>query len=69
MPVTEHAGFDIGADAYNLLNHTNLAVQRHVGAAGFGLITSTVSCRPASTALDREPSSERMFVVFGKFLF
>ena len=71
VPVTEHTRFDLGADAYNLLNHTNLAVPSgNVGAAGFGLITSTVSS-PTSIYGTGQGAivSGRVLVVFGKFLF
>ena len=71
VPVTEHARFDIGADAYNLLNHTNLAVPSgDVGAPGFGLITSTVSS-PTSIYGTGQGAivSSRVLVVFGKFIF
>ncbi len=71
VPVTEHARFDIGADAYNVLNHTNLAVPSgNVGGAGFGLITSTVSS-PTSIYGTGQGAivSGRVLVVFGKFLF
>ena len=71
IPVTEHAHFDLGADAYNLLNHTNLAVPNsNVGGTGFGLITSTVSS-PTSIYGTGQGAlvSGRVLVVFGKFLF
>ena len=71
IPVTEQSHFEIGADAYNLLNHTNLAVPNsNVGAAGFGLITSTVSS-PTSIYGTGQGAivSGRVLVVFGKFLF
>ncbi len=71
VPVTEHIHLDLGADAYNLLNHTNLAVPNsNVGAAGFGLITSTVSS-PTSIYGTGQGAlvSGRVLVVFGKFLF
>ncbi len=71
VPVTEHTRFDLGADAYNLLNHTNLAVPSgDVGAAGFGLITSTVSS-PTSIYGTGQGAivSGRVLVLFGKFLF
>jgi hypothetical protein len=71
IPVTEHTHFDLGADAYNLLNHTNLAVPNsNLGASGFGLITSTVSS-PTSIYGTGQGAivSGRVLVVFGKFLF
>ena len=71
VPITEHTHFDVGADAYNLLNHTNLAVPSgNVGAAGFGLITSTISS-PTSIYGTGQGAivSGRVLVVFGKFLF
>ena len=71
VPVTEHIHFDLGADAYNLLNHTNLAVPSgNVGAAGFGLVTSTVSS-PTSIYGTGQGAivSGRVLVAFGKFIF
>ena len=71
IPVTEHMHFDLGADAYNLLNHTNLAVPNsNVGGSGFGLITSTVSS-PTSIYGTGQGAivSGRVLVLFGKFLF
>ncbi len=71
IPVTEQSHFELGADAYNLLNHTNLAVPNsNVGAPGFGLITSTVSS-PTSIYGTGQGAivSGRVLVVFGKFLF
>jgi Carboxypeptidase regulatory-like domain/TonB-dependent Receptor Plug Domain len=71
VPVTEHTRFDFGADAYNLLNHTNLAVPNsNVGGSGFGLITSTVSS-PTSIYGTGQGAivSGRVLVVFGKFIF
>jgi hypothetical protein len=71
IPVTEHTHFDLGADAYNLLNHTNLAVPNsNVGGSGFGLITSTVSS-PTSIYGTGQGAivSGRVLVVFGKFQF
>ncbi len=71
FPVRESAHFDLGAEAYNLLNHTNLAVPNsNLGASGFGLITSTVSS-PTSIYGTRQGAvvSGRVLVVFGKFQF
>jgi hypothetical protein len=69
--VTEQTHFELGADAYNLLNHTNLAIPNsNLGASGFGLITSTVSS-PTSIYGTGQGAivSGRVLVVFGKFLF
>jgi hypothetical protein len=69
--VTEQTHFELGADAYNLLNHTNLAVPNsNLGASGFGLITSTVSS-PTSIYGTGQGAivSGRVLVLFGKFLF
>jgi Carboxypeptidase regulatory-like domain/TonB-dependent Receptor Plug Domain len=71
IPVSEQTRFQIGADAYNLLNNTNLAVPNsNVGASGFGLITSTVSS-PTSIYGTGQGAivSGRVLVVFGKLLF
>jgi hypothetical protein len=69
--ITEGTHFDIGADAYNLLNHTNLAVPNsNVGGSGFGTITSTVSS-PTSIYGTGQGAivSGRVLVLFGKFNF
>jgi len=71
IPVTEHTRFELGADAYNLLNHANFAVPNsNVGGTGFGLITSTVSS-PTSIYGTGQGAivSGRVLVVFGKFIF
>ncbi len=71
VDVTESTHFDLGTDAYNLLNHTNLAVPTgDVGNAGFGLITSTVSS-PTSIYGTGQGAivSGRVLVLFGKFIF
>ena len=71
VPVREWAKFQIGADAYNLLNHTNLAVPNgNLGANGFGLITATVSS-PTSIYGTGQGAivSGRVLVVYGKILF
>ncbi len=71
IPVTESAYFELGADAYNLMNHTNLAVPNgDVSSAGFGLITSTVSS-PTSIYGTGQGAivSGRVLVGFGKFIF
>jgi hypothetical protein len=71
VPVTEQTHFEVGADAYNVLNHTNLAVPNsNLGASGFGLITSTVSS-PTSIYGTGQGAivSGRVLVIFGKFLF
>jgi hypothetical protein len=69
--VTEQTHLEVGADAYNLLNHTNLAVPNsNLGASGFGLITSTVSSPTSIYRTGRGAIvSGRVLVVFGKFLF
>lgn len=71
IPVTEHTHFDLGADAYNLLNHTNLAVPNgNVAAGSFGLITSTVSSPTSIYGIGQGAIvSGRVLVVFGKFQF
>lgn len=71
VPVTEQTHLEVGADAYNLLNHTNLAVPNsNLGASGFGLITSTVSSPTSIYRTGRGAIvSGRVLVVFGKFLF
>jgi len=69
--VTDGAHAEIGADAYNLTNHTNLAVPNsNLGASGFGTITSTVSS-PTSIYGTGQGAivSGRVLVVFGKFIF
>jgi hypothetical protein len=69
--MTEQTHFELGADAYNLLNHTNLAVPNsNLGASGFGLITSTVSS-PTSIYGTGQGAivSGRVLVIFGKSLF
>jgi hypothetical protein len=44
IPVRERASFQIGASAFNLLNHPSFAVPNgNVTSGSFGLITSTVS--------------------------
>ena len=71
VPIHESVRFQLGADAYNLLNHTNLAVPNsNLGASGFGLITSTVSS-PTSIYGSGQGAivSGRVLVVFGKLLF
>jgi len=69
--ITENTHFDFGADAYNLLNHTNLAVPNsNVGGSGLGTITSTVSS-PTSIYGTGQGAivSGRVLVLFGKFNF
>ena len=69
--ITESTHFDFGADAYNLLNHTNLAVPNsNVGGSGLGTITSTVSS-PTSIYGTGQGAivSGRVLVLFGKFNF
>jgi hypothetical protein len=71
ITITENTHFEIGADAYNLFNHTNLAVpSSNVGGSGFGLISSTVSS-PTSIYGTGQGAivSGRVLVVFGKFIF
>ena len=71
VDVTENTHFELGADAYNLLNHTNLAVPSgDVGRGGFGLITSTVSS-PTSIYGTGQGAivSGRVLVLLGKFIF
>jgi hypothetical protein len=60
--VTEQTHFELGADAYNLLNHTNLAVPNsNLGASGFGLITSTVSSPTSIYGTGQAPSSRDVY--------
>jgi hypothetical protein len=71
IPVTEHAGFDIGVTAYNLFNHANFAVPNgNVTAGSLGLITSTVSA-PTSIYGSGQGAivSGRVLVLLGKFNF
>ncbi len=71
VPIKEEVRFQLGASAYNLLNHTNLAVPNsNVGGTGFGLITSTVSS-PTSIYGSGQGAivSGRVLVVFGKLIF
>jgi hypothetical protein len=71
VAIKEAFHFQLGASAYNLLNHTNLAVPNsNVGGTGFGLITSTVSS-PTSIYGTGQGAivSGRVLVVFGKLLF
>ena len=71
VPIHEALRFQVGADAYNLLNHTNLAVPNsNLGASGFGLITSTVSS-PTSIYGTGQGAivSGRVLVGFAKVLF
>jgi hypothetical protein len=71
IPVTEGTHFEIGADAYNLLNHPNFGLPTSdVNSGSFGLITST-QASPTSIYGTGQGSavSGRVLVVFGKFLF
>ena len=72
FPVTEHSHFELGADAYNLFNHVNLAVPVSDVNKGssFGTITADVSV-PTSIYGTGQGAivSGRVLVVFGKFIF
>jgi hypothetical protein len=71
IAVTEHTHFDIGADAYNLLNHTNLGLpSSDINKGNFGLSTAAVSS-PTSIYGTGQGAivSGRVLVVFGKFAF
>lgn len=70
--VTERSHFELGADAYNLFNHVNLAVPVSDVNKGssFGTISSDVSV-PTSIYGTGQGAivSGRVLVVFGKFIF
>jgi hypothetical protein len=70
--LSERSRFELGADAYNLFNHVNLAVPVSDVNKGssFGTITSDVSV-PTSIYGSGQGAivSGRVLVVFGKFLF
>ena len=71
IPVTERAAFEIGASAYNLLNHPSFAVPAsNVTSGSLGLITSTVSS-PTSIYGTGQGAivSGRVLVVMGRFNF
>jgi hypothetical protein len=71
VPVREQMHFELGADAYNLLNHANFAVPSNdVSKGSVGLISSTVSS-PTSIYGSGQGAlvSGRVLVVFGKFIF
>jgi hypothetical protein len=71
FPITEHAGFELGASAFNLLNHPSFAVPNgNVTSGSLGLITSTVSS-PTSIYGTGQGAivSGRVLVVMGRFNF
>lgn len=70
FPIGEHARFMIGAQAYNLLNHTNFATPGGDLEGGLGLITSTVSA-PTSPygSFQGSAVSGRVMVLSGRFQF
>ncbi len=71
IPIREHANFQIGASAFNVLNHPSFAVPNsNVTSGSFGLITSTVSS-PTSIYGTGQGAivSGRVLVVLGKFNF
>jgi hypothetical protein len=72
IPVTEHARFELGADAYNLFNHVNLGVPVSDVNKGstFGTIATDVSV-PTSIYGTGQGAivSGRVLVVFGKLVF
>ena len=71
IQVTEHQHFEIGADAYNLLNHPNFGVPTSdVNSGSFGLITSTQSSPTSIYGTGQGAAvSGRVLVVFGKFIY
>ncbi len=71
IPLTERIAFQLGASAYNVLNHPNFAnPNNNVAVGSFGTITSTVS-PPTSIYGSQQGAlvSGRVLVVFGKFNF
>ncbi len=71
IPMGERMYLQIGASAYNLMNHPNFAAPGHnVALPGFGLITSTVT-PPTSAygAFQGSAVSGRIMVLTGKFVF
>ena len=71
IPLAERASVDIGASAYNLLNHANFAVPNsNVTTGSLGLITSTVSS-PTSIYGTGQGAivSGRVLVLLAKFNF
>ena len=71
IPVTERMAFQLGASAYNVLNHPNFAnPNNNVAVGSFGTITSTISS-PTSIYGTAQGAlvSGRVLVVFGKFNF
>jgi hypothetical protein len=71
IPVTTSTYFQLGAQAYNLLNHSNFTVPgSNVTTGSIGKITSDVSV-PTSIYGTRQGAivSDRVLVVFGKFIF
>ena len=71
FPITEHMRFQIGAQAYNLLNHPNFANPGgNVAGGGLGSITSTVSA-PTSPygSFQGSAVSGRVMVLSGRLQF
>jgi hypothetical protein len=72
IQVTEHTRFEIGADAYNLLNHPNFGLPNSDVNRGqtLGTITTDVSV-PTSIYGTGQGAivSGRVLVVYGKFIF
>ena len=72
IKVREQARFEIGADAYNLLNHPNFGLPNADPSKGstFGTITTDVSV-PTSIYGSGQGAivSGRVLVVYGKFIF
>jgi hypothetical protein len=71
IPVSEHKWFEIGASAFNVLNHPSFAVPNgNVTSGSFGMITSTVSS-PTSIYGTGQGAivSGRVLVLLGKFQF
>jgi hypothetical protein len=71
IQVTQSTHFEIGADAYNLLNHANFSLPTSdVNTSGFGLIKSTQASPTSIYGTGQSTDvSGRVLVVFGKFVF
>jgi hypothetical protein len=72
IPVTESTRFEVGADAYNLLNHPNFGIPNADVNKGqtLGTVTTDVSV-PTSIYGTGQGAivSGRVLVVYGKFVF
>jgi len=71
IQVTQSTHFEIGADAYNLLNHANFSLPTSdINTSGFGLIKSTQASPTSIYGTGQSTDvSGRVLVVFGKFVF